>query len=1011
MADFLRAGRGPRSEISSELVPGCHQPVNKRDKLTVFLPTTVAVKRIRIQQPSMERLRLELLAPTLLITEGSLQDLDMQNMLFRGSDSTLCRRSTSNTRPVVSFPLKRLGIKVFVFAALLASSRFAMATDWYVDINATGANTGTSWADAWTNMPGIVGWQVGGTPVPQAGDTVWISGPGSYTNFSIYGLNGTSNAPIRIKASQEAGHNGLVQMTPLAMNGQWFIVDGAKDDNFTNSVNLDNMANLYQITNNINIWIRGPLGFGSNSANGIACPNAGPGMKFKWLHIDPYTFNTNNWPYGNNSSGVGANTHGLNINQQTGETLDNGELGYCYVEHADQCGVNILNNNSAHWNNQFRIHHNVITMMGDAGMRLANGFEVDHNIIGKNWMLHGHPNGIVIGPSFSLVHHNIIYNTMDTMMYTPGGGSPVAYGIKVYNNLFYTTWDWSFVYTNEFSANKPFVNHGTQGAFQFLVEANANKVEPWLPQVWTNFIVVNNTVIHGMGAVATNLSGGIQTCISLPNRYAPGDSLSVDPEPDRGFIYPTNFIVKNNMFYSVAPNGSGQGLGGFPGWVDRFSPDITTWSNPAVTYTSGYLYGPSNVVVDYNLFSANDPAVRRFTYNGPYSTNYFASAEAFNAVYAAIGYTHNSSAIPLLMDINGYDFRPRTNDIAAVANGQNLSDLANTPGGMPGLFMDLAGVTRPAGAWTIGAYEPAGSGVSALAGPSLIARWTFDDLGPGGAGAKSLDVTGGGHDMLFFGFPNTPTNWPTRVAYTNGTAGGYAANFWWDTNSANLNGTGFYYGQFGGITNLGAFTNLTALTVSSWVKYFQPPLVGADGSCTIIDVCYGATGCTWSLGRNYAWQTSFDIFTNLNYNTDHSLHMNFPDNASTDWHLYTATFDCASQVMAIYLDGTNCGTRNFTGYSPALTNLTVCKPYSGGIYPGYQGWMAIGCRTHAGSPSIADGDGFPNNGWMNGQVHDLRVYGRALSPAEIQSLYSGSTVGISRPPAPLGFRVVPVPGI
>jgi len=544
----------------------------------------------------------------------------MQNILFKAEGAKPHSRNTA-VWPLAAFLRSEILTPKLCGLALAITAMFpAKAANWYVDINARGANNGTSWTDAWTNMPGIVGYTKGNSPIPAPGDTVWLSGTGtrSYTNISMYGFAGTSNAPIRIKASQEIGHNGLVTMTPLAITGQWLTIDGAKDDNYTNVVNFENTFNEYAVTNNINIWIRGMLPFGSNNANGIALPNAGPGMKFKWLHIDPYTFNIQNWPYyfpTRNDNGLGSGTHGLNINQQTGETMDYGEIGYCYVEHADQCGVNILNNNAAHWGNQFRIHHNVITMMGDAGMRLANGFEVDHNIIGKNWMLHGHPNGIVAGPSYTLIHHNIVYNTMDTMMYTPGGGSPLAYGIKVYNNLFYTTKDWSFGYTNEFSGNLPFVNHGTQGAFQFLVEANANNVEPWLPQVWTNFILVGNTVIGGMGAVATNLSGGIQTCISLPNRYAPGNSLSVESDTDRGFIILTNFIVKNNMFYNVAPRGSGAGLGGFPGWIDRFSSDTTTWANPAITCTSGFLYGPSNLVVDYNLFSADDPAVKRFAYN------------------------------------------------------------------------------------------------------------------------------------------------------------------------------------------------------------------------------------------------------------------------------------------------------------------------------------------------------------------------------------------------------------
>jgi len=637
-------------------------------------------------------------------------------------------------------------------------------------------------------------------------------------------------------------------------------------------------------------------------------------------------------------------------------------------------------------------------MMGDAGMRMAGGFEIDHNVIGKNWMLHGHPNGAVCAPEKTLFHHNIMFNTMDTMFYTAGEGQGTTDGIKVYDNLFYTTWDWSFVYTNEFSNNKPFVDHGTQAAFQFLVEANANNAPNWLPQYWTNFVFVNNTVMCGMGAVPTNLNAGIEVGLSTPNRYAPGNSLSVEVDLYRGWVYLTRFIIENNLFYNLAPKGADQVTGAIGGWVDRYNPDPNTWTNPAINFTSGISFDPADVVVDYNVFAAEDPGSERFYYNGPTSTSHFQNMEAFNVAYATNGYTHNSSAKPSLIDTNGYDFRPRNNDTAVNGKGQNLYDLTNTPGGMPDLFMDLAGVTRPAGAWTIGAYEPASTATGA--DPSLVLQLSFDDLASAATHPVSRDATGNGHDMTFCGFETTPTNWPTRVAYTNNMGGsGYAAQFSWSTNGLGQNGPGFVYGQFGAITNLGALTNLTAITVSAWVKYFPPPFTGSDGSATIIDVCYGTNGPTWSLGRNYSWQTRFDIFTNLDYNTDRSLHLSFPDDQSTDWHFYAATFDCVSQVMNIYFDGTNYASQNFTGYSPSLTNLTVSRPYSGGTYPGNDGWIAVGCRTHSGSPSIADGDGFPNNAWMDGQVHDLKVYNRALPANEISSLYSNSGAG-GTPPVP-----------
>jgi len=61
----------------------------------------------------------------------------------------------------------------FLFTAVIISFQFtyqANATDWYVDNTASGANTGTSWTDAWQSFTDI-SW---GSIAP--GDTVYISG-------------------------------------------------------------------------------------------------------------------------------------------------------------------------------------------------------------------------------------------------------------------------------------------------------------------------------------------------------------------------------------------------------------------------------------------------------------------------------------------------------------------------------------------------------------------------------------------------------------------------------------------------------------------------------------------------------------------------------------------------------------------------------------------------------------------------------------------------------------------
>jgi Concanavalin A-like lectin/glucanases superfamily len=144
---------------------------------------------------------------------------------------------------------------------------------------------------------------------------------------------------------------------------------------------------------------------------------------------------------------------------------------------------------------------------------------------------------------------------------------------------------------------------------------------------------------------------------------------------------------------------------------------------------------------------------------------------------------------------------------------------------------------------------------------------------------------------------------------------------------------------------------------------------------TIIDgSSYSIFPYSWALGRVYSSNTRFYVY-DTNGGAFQAVVYPDPSSGETgDWHYYGVTWDGTNFVG--YFDGSAISTNSQTGF-PALV--------LGGKASAH--WIAVGCLTHNGSPQI-DGDNYPNNGFFGGEIDDIRIYNRALSGAEVQSLYN-----------------------
>jgi hypothetical protein len=376
--------------------------------------------------------------------------------------------------------------------------------------------------------------------------------------------------------------------------------------------------------------------------------------------------------------------------------------------------------------------------------------------------------------------------------------------------------------------------------------------------------------------------------------------------------------------------------------------------------------GTSQVDLSTNNYSSSDVL---FDWNivGNGRVNYMTTISDLSGL-SSLGYTHNSTIAPGFSGL--LDFHTLSS-----TSGTNLSSWLSVA---PELNLNLDGTARDS-SWPIGAY---GTGPNRNTNDATLKLWfRFDSL------LGFVRDDSGNHAT---GIQESSDHWPVPAAGPN-------------SNSAALfthydDGSAYGGGQYIAVSDVDGIDNLSNATIAVWSRYYQ----GAEGTyvsdqaSTMMSCDWPGTAGSWYLGRKFNSFTSFLAMTNA-ITSDATFILSFPDSTLTgdtmNYHHYAVTFDGAHFIG--YFDGVPCVTNSAMG----IDALRI-----GGSYK----WLGLSCWPHGGTAQWGDDD-YPNAGWMNGAISDVRIYNRRLSGAEIQTLVAGGPVTVDRPIGPSQLRVVTAP--
>jgi hypothetical protein len=528
------------------------------------------------------------------------------------------------------------------------------------------------------------------------------------------------------------------------------------------------------------------------------------------------------------------------------------------------------------------------------------------------------------------------------------------------------------------------------------------------------------------GGSSTNGSGGSPPSLARVQ-------FKKGPHPSTSVMFDSPNTAGNTIIVSVVSDNSTSPSSITDTAGNRYSPIDAAYisgSTILVVYAAFGIAACTGNVVTANG-SLTSPGLTAVEYSGVTSVNTSGHASA-HSPYNALSVTLNTSATTMFFaawgdeqenglssttlspgSIAGSQIDFDNGRFGGILSAGNYEWLNSASGFAAGNYTVTANTSGANCAWVVVALQGNGStnGSGSTSGNSptnsLLVWLKFDD---DFSDSKLDDSSGNGNHAYRFGRIGSmyPTNFPSRIlssgipGRTNLSGSDYCGRFDWYNTGYGLYGR---EGDYAGITNVASLTNLATATVMCWARYYAPHSgldYSSDANETLISTgtSAGQVGA-WGLGRlnNNIWLNNTRFYVTTNGNSDVSL-SEFPENGydgdSYHWTHYAVTWN--NGVAVGYTNGVPVFTNDISMF---VTRLRIGQNNNNPTP-----WIGIGCDTHAGTPPLNDESPqteYPNNGWLNGVMDEVRIYNTVLSAADIRAIVGGGTGLPARPAPPTGL--------